>query len=209
MKKILFLVVFALTAITTNATVITVNNGTVGAGQYTSVQDAVDASQVGDTIYIHGSQLSDKEVAYELCNLYEGAHVQGKDPLEEITKFVLKQEGLPENTENWEPVVIGFLNKYGEKLICPKSDSTALYDNEHFYKRAVSSYKFQIFYDLLIDDEYPVELNMIQIRNGKKETLLDFIEAKKKTGVSDGMERELNFLISNLRDLGAKYAREL
>jgi hypothetical protein len=58
MKRILFLAVFALVAITTNATVITVNNGTVGAGQYTAIQDAVDASQVGDTIYIHGSQTS-------------------------------------------------------------------------------------------------------------------------------------------------------
>jgi len=58
MKEKLFLVAFALIAITTNATVITVNNGTVGAGQYTAIQDAVDASQVGDTIYIHGSQTS-------------------------------------------------------------------------------------------------------------------------------------------------------
>lgn len=58
MKKTLFLVAFAFIAITTNATVITVNNGTVGAGQYTAIQDAVDAAQVGDTIYVHGSQTS-------------------------------------------------------------------------------------------------------------------------------------------------------
>lgn len=56
MKKILCTLVVAIVATVANATVITVNNGTVGAGQYTSVQDAVDAASVGDTIYVHGSQ---------------------------------------------------------------------------------------------------------------------------------------------------------
>lgn len=58
MKKLLFSLVLAATAITANATVRTVNNGTVSAGQYTKVQDAVDVSKAGDTIYIHGSQTS-------------------------------------------------------------------------------------------------------------------------------------------------------
>jgi hypothetical protein len=58
MKKILLSLVFAAIATSAHATIRTVNNGTVGAGQYTSVQTAVDASAVGDTIYIHGSQTS-------------------------------------------------------------------------------------------------------------------------------------------------------
>lgn len=156
-----------------------------------------------------GETMSEKEIIIQACRSYSAASIKGKDPLEELTKFVLKQEGLPEDTDNWEPVVIGFLNKYGEKLICPKSDSTSLYDNEHFYKRAVSQINFEIFYDLLTDDEYPVELNMVQIRNGKKETLLDFIETRKKKGVTPEFEGKLNILISDLRELGAKYAREL
>ena len=171
--------------------------------------DISNTNQGLSDILTIGETMSEKEIAYELCNIYGGAPGRGKDSLKEITNFILKQEVLPEDTENWEPIVIGFLNKYGEKLICPKSGSEALYDNEHFYKRAVSYYQFEIFYDLLTDDEYPVELNMIQIRNGKKETLLDFIEARKKKGVSSELERELNSLISDLRELGAKYAREL
>jgi hypothetical protein len=79
MKKQLFTLAFALMAITTNATVITVNNGTVGAGQYTSVQDAVDASQVGDTIYVHGSQTSYGNVTLNkrLVLLGAGHHPKG------------------------------------------------------------------------------------------------------------------------------------
>jgi hypothetical protein len=56
MKNFLFSVVILATAMTTNATIRTVSNATVSAGQYTTVQSAVDASVVGDTIYIHGSQ---------------------------------------------------------------------------------------------------------------------------------------------------------
>lgn len=58
MKNFLFSVVILATAMTTNATIRTVSNATVSAGQYTTVQAAVDASVVGDTIYIHGSQTS-------------------------------------------------------------------------------------------------------------------------------------------------------
>lgn len=79
MKKTLFLVAFALVAITTNATVITVNNGTVGAGQYTAIQDAVDAAKVGDTIYVHGSQKSYGDVTLNkrVVLLGAGHHPKG------------------------------------------------------------------------------------------------------------------------------------
>lgn len=57
MKKIYFSLVIVLTAIASNAqTIRTVNNGSVGAGQYTSVQAAIDDSAEGDIVYIHGSQ---------------------------------------------------------------------------------------------------------------------------------------------------------
>lgn len=79
MKKIYFLFVLAVTTITANATIRTVNNGSVGAGQYTSVQTAVDASAVGDTIYIHGSQTSYGDVTLNkrLVLIGAGHHVTG------------------------------------------------------------------------------------------------------------------------------------
>lgn len=79
MKKIYFLFVLAVTTITANATIRTVNNGSVGAGQYTSVQSAVDASVAGDTIYIHGSQTSYGDVTLNkrLVLIGAGHHVTG------------------------------------------------------------------------------------------------------------------------------------
>ncbi|MDO6737317.1 hypothetical protein [Wenyingzhuangia sp. 2_MG-2023] len=155
------------------------------------------------------SKLSEREIVSCACRAYGGASIQGKDPLEELTKFVLKLKGYPEDYKPWEKIVIDFLNEYGEILICSKADTTALFDNEQFYKRAVSQINFEIFYDLLTDDEYPVELNMVQIRNGKPETLLDFIKLRIDKGVTPEFEKKLNSLISDLRELGAKYAYEL
>ena len=79
MKKIYFLFVLAVTTFTANATIRTVNNGSVGAGQYTSVQTAIDASAVGDTIYIHGSQTSYGNITLNkrLVIIGAGHHVKG------------------------------------------------------------------------------------------------------------------------------------
>lgn len=79
MKKILFSLVIAATAITANATIRTVNNGSVGAGQYTLVQEAVNASAVGDTVYIHGSQINygDVTLSKRIVLLGAGHHVKG------------------------------------------------------------------------------------------------------------------------------------
>ncbi|WP_418512127.1 hypothetical protein [Corallibacter sp.] len=155
------------------------------------------------------SKMSESEIMISVCGSYGNASTLGKEPVEELKKFILKFRGLPQDYKPWEKIVIDFLNEYGEILICPKADTTALFDNEQFYKRAVSSYQFEIFYDLLTDDEYPVELNMIQMRNGKPETLLDFIKKRIDKGVSGELERELYSLIADLQELGAKYAHEL
>ncbi len=56
MKKVLFtslLMLFALFMV--KAGIITVNNSPIPGGMYTNLQDALDAAQTGDTIYVHPS----------------------------------------------------------------------------------------------------------------------------------------------------------
>lgn len=79
MKKILLSLVLAVTAISANATVITVNNGSVTAGQYTTIQPAVDAAKAGDTIYVHGSVTSYGDVTLNkrVVLLGAGHHLKG------------------------------------------------------------------------------------------------------------------------------------
>ncbi|MCE3295728.1 MAG: hypothetical protein K0R65_1442 [Crocinitomicaceae bacterium] len=56
MKKIvLSILAVAGLSLAAQATVRTVSNNTIAAGQYTTVQAAVDASAAGDTVYVHGS----------------------------------------------------------------------------------------------------------------------------------------------------------
>ncbi len=58
MKKLVFSIFAAGVGFSAFATVRTVSNNTIAAGQYTTVQAAVDASVAGDTVYIHGSVTS-------------------------------------------------------------------------------------------------------------------------------------------------------
>jgi len=51
------LILLAIT-LSVHATVRTVNNGPLSGAQYTSAQEAIDASSDGDTIYLHGSDKS-------------------------------------------------------------------------------------------------------------------------------------------------------
>ncbi|MCE6991756.1 hypothetical protein [Dyadobacter sp. CY323] len=55
MKKVVFLFLVAF-ATHSNATVRTVNNRADGGAQFNNLQTAIDQSQNGDTLYIHGSQ---------------------------------------------------------------------------------------------------------------------------------------------------------
>ena len=57
MKKILLSLSSLALAFTANATVLTVNNTNISAGQYLTVQAAVDAASAGDTLYVHDSKI--------------------------------------------------------------------------------------------------------------------------------------------------------
>lgn len=56
MKK-LILLALTLFALQSNATVHTVNNAPNGGAQFTTINDAINAAVMGDTIYVHGSPL--------------------------------------------------------------------------------------------------------------------------------------------------------
>ncbi len=76
-----------LAVLSANATVLTVNNGTVSGGQYTSAQAAIDASAEGDTVYIHGSNTSYGNVTLKKRIVLLGA---GHTP--QSTQYNMKSE---------------------------------------------------------------------------------------------------------------------
>ena len=67
MKRIIANLCFLLFALSLNATIRTVSNSPATLAQYNSIQAAIDASNSGDTVYIHGSGTG-----------YAGATIQDK-----------------------------------------------------------------------------------------------------------------------------------
>jgi len=58
MKKAIILLPLIFCYLITFATIITVDNNPNGVGQYTDLQEAIDAAEAGDTIYVSGSETS-------------------------------------------------------------------------------------------------------------------------------------------------------
>ena len=77
-KTILTLAIIGIASVS-QATVITVSNNPITAGQYTNLQTAINASTNGDTIYVHGSPTSygDITVDKKLCFIGAGYAVTG------------------------------------------------------------------------------------------------------------------------------------
>ena len=76
MKKLLFSFASLAITLTTNASVLTVNNTSTSAGQYTSVQTAITAAVAGDTIYVHGSATTYGDVTIDKRLVIIGAGYQ-------------------------------------------------------------------------------------------------------------------------------------
>jgi len=83
MKTTIILVCIAFLACTASATIITVSNNANSPGQYTSIQDAIDAATNGDTIYIHGSPTTygDVHLNRSLTLIGPGYNPQKDQPL--------------------------------------------------------------------------------------------------------------------------------
>jgi hypothetical protein len=58
MKKIALLFLISFFSFNANSTVRTVNNAPINAGTFTDIQTAINASALGDTVYVHGSPIA-------------------------------------------------------------------------------------------------------------------------------------------------------
>ena len=78
-----------------------------------------------------------------------------------------------------------FLNDYSNCLICPESycDRDHTFPTNHLYKRMFAANCMDLFQKHLLDAGFGViDFNAYEIVDGKKETLLDWIDKKIATG---------------------------
>ena len=117
--------------------------------------------------------------------------------------------------KNYKQKFTELYNKYSDKFICTDKPTEKSRNPEHFLKRVVCLSMYEsIFYDFLLSDpeEYPIDVNTVEIVNGKPETLIDYID-----NIITNPEISKNYDVGQIKDLkswlveeyGAKKANEL
>ena len=140
------------------------------------------------------------EVNLALCSAISAAQLNG----ETFPKFyeALKELKIYNGTrEDFAPFFNNFLNQYGEKLKCrayPNFD----FKEEHIFKRMLNFQLTDYYYDyLLMQKKGAINFNIYEIVDGKKETLIDFIDKMIKRKL--GNEDTLDDIKDELLNLGA------
>jgi len=154
--------------------------------------------------------LTDKEIndiALRLCAYIISTDTQGFK-VKRINRIVAEGIDIDTNDPNINSFVSVFLNKYKNKLICPKDKRSSIARDKHLFKEALWRGVIDLFDEMLFDDEnYTIDFNAYEIVNGKKETVLDFIEVIRYAGRGD--PDELDSIKDVIIELGGKYGYEL
>ena len=150
-----------------------------------------------------------KVIADKLCAIVKFASSSefSSEKFKNVIYTQLKvSSSLSEKEKNL--IVSNFLNKYKQKLICPESKDDAFDRDLHLFKTALFEGVIELYDDILLDDElFNIDLNAYQIVDGKKETVLDFIEKLLTTKFKGDTSYEL--LRDDIIEFGGKRGKEL
>ena len=136
---------------------------------------------------------------------------------EKIEDIFLAHLKIDRNTPNYKQQILDLWNTYSNCFVC-KSPSTLkpeLPYPTHFLKRVVDfDMQGEIFDEFLLNDseEFPIDVNAIELVDGKGETLIDYLDkiiadpSKHKDYKLTVMKELRDYLIE---DYGAKTAAEL
>ncbi|MBS7668149.1 hypothetical protein [Croceicoccus gelatinilyticus] len=157
-----------------------------------------------------------ENLSRELCvvaDAYFGYNEAG----EKVEDVFLDHFGITRSTPDYRDQVIAFWNANSEKLICRNKCSKKPYARvpQHFMKRVVDlRMENQIFYEFLLDDSdtWQVNVNAIEMIDGRAETLLDYLD-----GIRADPSRHHHYDLDQIAEFreyiveeyGAKTAREL
>lgn len=154
--------------------------------------------------------LSKKEVDYianQLCYVTDSASVKGFDK-ELFEKPILDTYKISKNDKNKNQIVSHFLNTYKNDLICKKASDSIVRRDLHVYKLALFRSVIDTFDELLLDeDNYTIDFNAYEIVDGKKETVVDYIDKLIAAGRHD--RGELLSIRDVIVHLGGKKGSEL
>lgn len=150
-----------------------------------------------------------RNIALNLCGHIKFASSAGFSP-KKFKEIILKDIGAPSNLSEKEKnqKVSKFLTENKNKLVCAKNHLKKDSRELHLYKTAILDGVIDLYDEILTDDEdYEIDLNAYQIVDGKKETVIDYLD-KVLAGKFSGSD-ELELLRDDLIDMGAKRGVDL
>jgi hypothetical protein len=168
------------------------------------------------SIYIYGqgtdNLLSDEKINNITCGICSDVMVARREAYD-IPKWqetMEKELGYAGTEKDFPKYFNNFLNTYKNQLICPKYQvTTNIYPPQHLFKRILASGMNEIYEEYFFNFENgDVDFNAYQIIDGKKETILDWVEKWIELGRGDA--EELRDVAYSLEDeFGAKYGKDL
>ncbi|MCI2230279.1 hypothetical protein MC378_13960 [Polaribacter sp. MSW13] len=172
-----------------------------------SAQEQNETKISDETIEDISKKICSASIAYRTVS----AKTAGKD----IEDLILVNIGVLREDPKYREKLTKFWNEHSEKLICYEGPEDETRNPQHFLKRIVDlgMYKSVLCHFLLSDkDEYPIDVNSVEIYNGKEETFLDYLneiiskpDNEKKYNI-----KEIKMLrLTIIQDYNAKTASEL
>jgi hypothetical protein len=155
-------------------------------------------------------QNDDDELASRICNASYLAF-GGAEPAKFLNAAILSQLGVDLNHPNRSQIISDFFNENHDNLICNGMSHKKHREYEHIFKRAIAHKEYGFLYHYAGNEEYSINFNTYEIVDGKKETLLDYVDMI----LSDPVKRdeynidELKMVRLTLVEIGVLKGEEL
>jgi hypothetical protein len=135
----------------------------------------------------------------------------GPTPVKSLEMTILDEIGVAVDDPQRSKKISEFFNKNHDRLICGDDSLKKFRKREHFFKRAIAIQAYSYFDHLAESDDYSINMNAFEIIDGKKETLIDYVDmilndpAKRALYNVDGLKN----LRITLEELGVVKGSEL
>ena len=143
----------------------------------------------------------------DLCKNLSFSDTTGFYP-ERFNRIILEGIGVPESSLDAKKAVSKYLNDNKNHLLCHTNSILVGKKEKLFMKMALMDGVIDLFDEILLNDEfYEIDFNGYEIVDGKKETLLDWIDILIDRESHD--YAELRSIEQVIVDLGGKRGSEL
>ena len=150
-----------------------------------------------------------KSIANKLCANIKFASSSEFNPAK-FKNIILVDLDVSSQTSDSQKnkIVSDFLNNNKQSLICPESKDDAYDRDMHFLKTALLEGVIDLYDEIILDDdEYEIDLNAFEIIDGKKETVVDYLDKLLNSKFKGDTSYEL--LRDDIIDMGGKRGAEL